>query len=56
MNKKEMYYNTEEDISAYLMIIERYFLSNLHKNLCCGNSLESPQRGNSNEHPQHRFL
>ena len=25
------------------------------KNLCCGCSLESPQRGDSNEHPQHRF-
>ena len=25
------------------MIIERIFLSNLHKNLCCGCSLESPQ-------------
>ena len=27
----------------------------LHKNLCCGCSLESLQRGDSNEHPQHRF-
>ena len=27
---------------AYLMIIELYFLSVLHKNLCCGCSLESP--------------
>ena len=26
------------------------------KNLCCGCSLESPGRGDSNEHPQHRFL
>ena len=25
------------------MIIERYFLSNLHKNLCCGCSLEWPR-------------
>ena len=24
--------------------------------LCCGFSLESPCRGDSNEHPQHRFL
>ena len=24
--------------------------------LCCGCSLESPRRGDSNEHPQHRFL
>ena len=31
-------------------------LSNLHKNLCCGCSLESPRRGDSNEHPHHRFL
>ena len=28
----------------------------VHKNLCYGCSLESPQRGYSNEHPQHRFL
>ena len=32
------------------------FLSNLHKNLCCGYSIESPCRGDSNEHPQHRFF
>ena len=31
-------------------------MSNLHTNLCCGCSLESPRRGDSNEHPQHRFL
>ena len=28
----------------------------LHKNLCCGYSLESPQQGDSNEYPQHMFL
>ena len=38
------------------MIIERQFLSNLYKNLCCGCSLELPHRGDSIEHPQHRFL
>ena len=27
----------------------------IHKNLCCGCSLESPRRDDSNEHPQHRF-
>ena len=27
-----------------------------YKNLCCGRSLESPRRCDSNEHPQHRFL
>ena len=37
------------------MIIQIYFLY-LHKNLCFGCSLESPRRGDSNEHPQHRFL
>ena len=31
-------------------------MSNLHKNLCCGCSLESLRRGDSNEIPQHRFL
>ena len=34
----------------------KIFLSNLHKNLCFGCSLESPRRGDSNEYPQHRFL
>ena len=28
----------------------------LHQNVCCGYSLESPQRGDSNEYPQHTFL
>ena len=27
-----------------------------HKNICCGYSLEAPQRGASNEYPQHMFL
>ena len=40
----------------YLMIIQRQFLSNLHKNLCCGCSLELPRQGDSNKNPQHRFL
>ena len=34
----------------------RIILSVLHKNICYGYSLESPQRGNSNEYPQHMFL
>ena len=28
----------------------------LHKNICYGYSLEGPQRGASNEYPQHMFL
>ena len=28
----------------------------LNKNICCGYSLEAPQRGASNEYPQHMFL
>ena len=28
----------------------------LHKNICCGYSLEAPLRGASNEYPQHMFL
>ena len=28
----------------------------IHKNICCGYSLESPWRGDSNEYPQHMFL
>ena len=31
----------------------KIILSNLHKNLCCGCSLEPPRRGDSNEYPQH---
>ena len=27
----------------------------LHKNICCGYSLEAPHRGTSNEYPQHMF-
>ena len=27
----------------------------LHKNICCGNSLEAPHRGASNKYPQHMF-
>ena len=40
----------------YLMIIKRWFCWFPHKNLCCGCSLESPGRGDYNEHPQDRFL
>ena len=43
-------------LGAYLMITERNFLSHLHKNQCCGCSLESPHRGDSNEYPQHRVF
>ena len=34
---------TKEQIRSLLMIIERYFLFILHKNLCCGCSFESPR-------------
>ena len=44
------------DKGAYLIISERYFLSYLYKYLWGGCSLESPRRGDSNEHIQHRFL
>ena len=48
-------------------IFQRFFFSNLHNNLCCGCSLEflisthnigfyEESRGDSNEHPQHRFV
>ena len=32
-----------------------YFLF-LHKNICCGFSLELPHQGDSKEYPQHMFL
>ena len=38
------------------MVIQGYFLLFLHENVYCGYSLEAPQRGASNEYPQHIFL
>ena len=38
------------------MIILGSFSPVLHKNICCGYSLEAPHRGSSNEYPQHMFL
>ena len=37
------------------MIILGYFSPFLHKNICCGYSLEAPRRGTSKEYPQHMF-
>ena len=39
------------DKSGYQVI---FFLF-LHKNVCCGYSLEAPHQGTSNEYPQHMF-
>ena len=38
------------------MIILGLFFLFIHKNICCGYSLEAPRRGASNEYPQHVFL
>ena len=38
------------------MIIKGKFSLFLHKKICCGYSLESPRRGDSNEYQQHMFL
>ena len=35
--------------------IHKILLIFLHENICCGYSLEVPQRGTSNEYPQHMF-
>ena len=35
------------------MIIKGYFCSFLHKNVCCGYSLEIPRRSDANEYPLH---
>ena len=35
--------------------IRSIFFLFLHKNICCGYSLEAPRRGASNEYPQHMF-
>ena len=35
--------------------IHLIFFLLLHENISCGHSLEAPQRGASNENPQHRF-
>ena len=34
----------------------KYFFLFLHKNICCGYSLEVPWQGTFNEYPQHMFL
>ena len=39
-----------------MVIILGYFFLFLHKNICCGYSLEAPHRGTSNVYPQHMFL
>ena len=38
------------------MIIQGQFSPVLHKDICCGFSLESSRRGDSNEQPKHMFL
>ena len=38
------------------MIIKGQFCLFLHKNICCGYSLESPRPGDSNEYQLHMFL
>ena len=38
------------------MIIMGSYSQVLHKNICCGYSLEAPQRGASNEYPQDMIL
>ena len=38
-----------------MIILEIFFLF-LHKNICCGYSLEAPHQGASNEYPQHIFM
>ena len=35
------------------MIINVQLCSFVHKNICCGYTLETPRRGDSNEYPQH---
>ena len=44
-------------LGSYLVIIEGQFLSVLHKNVCCGYTLEPLMfnRGDSKEYPQHVF-
>ena len=43
------------DNRSIQIAIFSYFFLFLHKNICCGYSLEVPQRGTSNEYPQHTF-
>ena len=51
-------------IMLYIALVKTFFFFNpkvlifflcLHKNICCGYSLEVPCRGASNEYPQHMF-
>ena len=41
---------------AFFSSIKIYFFLLLHKNICCGYSLEASRRDASNEYPQHMFF
>ena len=47
-------HNSKEDIFSTIIKVWIFFLF-IHKNICCGYSLETPQRGASNEYLQHMF-
>ena len=46
---------TKELLKDMVMNLGYFFLYR-HEKICCGYSLEAPQRGASNEYPQHMFL
>ena len=49
-------YSRTNKKGGYFVIIKGQFCLFLHKNICCGYSLESPCQGDSKEYPQHTFL
>ena len=56
-----MGYFFQFSIKTYNLILKEYphnifFYFFLHKNICCGYSLEVPQQCASNEYPHHMFL
>ena len=43
-------------LRALFLVVIKLKVSGLHRDLCCGCSLESPRQGDSNGRPQHGFL
>ena len=43
-------------VKEEFLVIILGFSPFLHKNICCGYSLEAPHRGTYNEWPQHVFM
>ena len=56
LHSERFVYNIALDKVLYFIWKIILFFLFLHKNICCGYSLELPWWGNSNKYPQHMFL